>query len=526
MRSFTMFLLSSVVAGEVFAASPFVAKVVRTDAAGEGIGFVLTVSVPEGNHLYESSFRVEALPGAKILFTDKPVATRAKDPQTGETVGVFAEDIRMAGRLLPGADRNGISVAYQGCDEMQCFMPETHTFIWNVVAKNFSEVTEDSGPTVETVRDWLQGRRLVTAGGYLKAADFLTFLDKAEGKEQVQSAGLRGFLSDPLTFFRRYGMWLTLLLVLAGGVLLNLTPCVLPMIPINLAIIGAGSMAGGRKRGFLLGGAYGAGMAVAYGGLGWAVLKSGLFMGSIQSSPWFNGAIALLFVFLALSLFGVFSIELNRFAKPGKKGLRKGALAAFVAGAFSAILAGACVAPVVLAVLLLAGALVAEGHASAQLLPFVLGVGMALPWPFAGAGLSVLPKPGAWMERVKQVFAIVLILLGAYYGWVAVKGFGFGGKTAEVKTDSIRAGDYEAWLAKLVEADKVGKPVFVDCWATWCKNCAAMDATTFRDTRVKARLGGYFVIRVQAEKPDEPEAREMLDQLGVKGLPGYGVLLK
>ena len=88
-------------------------------------------------------------------------------------------------------------------------------------------------------------------------------------------------------------------------------------------------------------------------------------------------------------------------------------------GAVAALLAGACVAPVVIQVVLFSSDLYATGTKAALALPFLLGVGMAIPWPIAGAGIAALPKPGAWMVRIKQVFGVVILATAAYYGYEA-----------------------------------------------------------------------------------------------------------
>ena len=88
-------------------------------------------------------------------------------------------------------------------------------------------------------------------------------------------------------------------------------------------------------------------------------------------------------------------------------------------GAVAALLAGACVAPVVIQVVLFSSNLYATGTTIALALPFFLGIGMALPWPIAGAGLAALPKPGMWMVRVKQAFGVVILATAAYYGYEA-----------------------------------------------------------------------------------------------------------
>jgi thiol:disulfide interchange protein len=261
---------------------------------------------------------------------------------------------------------------------------------------------------------------------------------------------------------------------------------------------------------------------MVYGGLGWLILRLGLFFGAIQSNPWFNLVIGIVFIVLALALFDLLIIDFTRFMNPNTgEDHKKGLIAAFVAGVVSALLAGACVAPVVIAVLLLAGNLYAAGMSSAQFLPFVLGIGMALPWPFAGAGLSVLPSPGMWMMRVKQFFAVFMLLLAAYYLYIAGTGF-FGGK--EAREGSILAGDRDAWQAKVEEARASGKPIFLDFWATWCKNCSVMEKKTFKDEEVRKRLENYIVVKVQAEKPDKSPAKEMLQAFKVTGLPGFAVL--
>jgi thiol:disulfide interchange protein len=457
-----------------------------------------------------------------------PPPGKKPDPvDPGKQVSVYAHAFESVWRLAPRAAGVRLTVEYQGCDDKVCFMPETHVFRFDEKDGRFVEADGDGAAEAVSpgVPDnlWAKGFAVKTGGGYMGVDDFLAFLAQAEGGPQptgAEGAGLAGFLRDPVAFFHTRGMLLTLLLVLVGGVLLNLTPCVLPMIPINLAIIGAG--AGTRQRGFLLGTAYGAGMVLVYGGLGWAILRSGLFFGALQASPWFSLTVGVVFALLALALFDVFVLDIARLVAPQGGSPRQGVIAALSAGGLSALLAGACVAPVVLAVLLLAGSLYAGGAKSAQFLPFVLGLGMALPWPFAGAGLSVLPSPGLWMVRVKQAFGVFLVVLAAYYFHLAWVGFSPASQSA--REGSIAAGDRAAWEAKVAQARSEGKPVFVDFWATWCKNCSVMERTTFADTRVKARLAGYVVVKVQAEKPDQSPAKEMLAAFDVRGLPGFVVL--
>ena len=176
---------------------------------------------------------------------------------------------------------------------------------------------------------------------------------------------------------------------------------------------------GSRARRFLLGGAYGAAMALVYGILGLVVILTAGSFGTINASPWFNLAIAAIFVALALAMFDVFEIDFSRFSGAiGTDPSKRGSVAlAFVMGAVAALLAGACVAPVVIQVVLFSSSLYAAGTTLGLALPFFLGIGMAVPWPIAGAGLAALPKPGPWMVRVKQVMGVLILAMAAYYGY-------------------------------------------------------------------------------------------------------------
>jgi thiol:disulfide interchange protein len=358
---------------------------------------------------------------------------------------------------------------------------------------------------------------VATTGGYLPSAEFIGFVRDAE-----QGVRQKGLLEGK-------GPLAILLLVFLGGLALNLTPCVLPMIPINLAIIGAGAQAGSRTRGLLLGSAYGSAMAVVYGVLGVVVILTAGTFGTINASPWFNLAIAVVFVVLALAMFDVFEIDLSRFSSGvGPAGGRGRLAVAFTMGAVAALLAGACVAPVVIQVVLFATNLYASGNVLALALPFVLGLGMALPWPLAGAGIAALPKPGAWMVRVKQAFGVVILLTAAYYGYLAYTLFANRWVDASAVASSVEAKVKEGWHASLADglaaAEREGKPALIDLWATWCKNCLTMDTTTFADPQVKSVLDGYVKIKVQAEDPDEPATRAVMQHFKAVGLPTYAIV--
>jgi cytochrome c biogenesis protein CcdA len=353
-------------------------------------------------------------------------------------------------------------------------------------------------------------RVAASTGGYVSSGAFLEFLQTADrGAPQTHP-------------FDGQGPLLIGAAILLGGVLLNLTPCVLPMIPINLAIIGAGRTASSRRRGWLLGGAYGAAMAVVYGLLGGIIVATAGTFGVLNASSWFNAAIAVLFLVLGLAMFDVLTVDLSRWSgriRVGEKS-RGNVAVAFFMGGVAALLAGACVAPVVIQVVALSSRLYSGGSRLALALPLILGVGMGLPWPFAGAGLAALPKPGAWMVRVKQGLGVCILVTAAYYGSEAF--------TLARPHDADRTTAADGWHQSLDEglsaARREGKPVFLDVWATWCKNCAVMDATTFRDPKVRDALAGYVKVRFQADDLERPDVSALLDRLDSVGLPTYAVL--
>ena len=270
-------------------------------------------------------------------------------------------------------------------------------------------------------------------------------------------------------------------------------------------------------------------MAVVYGVLGLVVILTAGTFGTINSSPWFNAGIAVLFVVLGLAMFDVIMIDFSSFSSGFQAGQNRGTVVlAFTMGAVAALLAGACVAPVVIQVVLFSSNLYATGTKIALALPFCLGIGMAIPWPFAGAGLAALPKPGAWMVRVKQAFGVFILATAAYYGYEAYDIFSSRWVDASAVSSSVQEQLKAGWQASLAEgldvAQREQKPVLIDMWATWCKNCLTMDKTTLENAAVKSALAGYVKIKFQAEDPDQQPAKAVMQRFNAVGLPTYVIL--
>ena len=357
-------------------------------------------------------------------------------------------------------------------------------------------------------------RLLRRESGYMSPSQFLEFL-----REKKASSGFS---------FAGRSIIMMLLLALLGGLALNLTPCVLPLIPVNLAVIGAGSASGNSRSVRILRGVlYGAGIACTYGILGVVAVVTGSTFGELGSGWLFNLLAAAVFLVLGLAMFDVLHFDLSglqsRFRLPAAAGLG----GVFLMGCLSAVLAGACVAPVIAAALMEASRLAASGNYAGLLLPFLVGLGMALPWPFAAAGLSLLPRPGGWMKHVKHVLGGLILLLAVYCAVTAVSlltslyDAARNPVEASKKVDSFFPQINEA----LAESSRTGRPVLLYFGASWCKACRMMETMTFRDPEVEKALGEETIfVKIHAEQPDEPTTAELLRMFHVQGFPSYMIL--
>ena len=437
----------------------------------------VTFAIADGYYMYRERFRFAADPGSKVkLGTPQfPPGTRKKDEFFGE-VETYRKNLVIR---LPVEDAESplrLTITSQGCADVGvCYIPM------------------DSKATIQ-----LAGFNAPAPGTL--APPGVEFTTQASDFEIAR-------------LFESGGPLLVLASFLGFGLLLAFTPCVLPMVPILSGIIVGEGRNLGKMRALLLSIAYVLGMAVAYALAGVVAAWSGTMLASALQNAWVLGAFALVFVVLALSMFGVFELQLPGFlhhSLSSAHGRLAGGKLASVAGmgVLSAIIVSPCVAAP------LAGALlyisqtrdVALGGAAL----FAMALGMGIPLLVVGVSEgALLPKSGPWMVRVKQIFGALLLGVALWIVWPVLRPSG--GSTEFIRVASI---------AELEGKLKFpGKPVILDFYADWCVSCKEMEAFTFNDARVKPKLDAMLLLQVDVTA-NTAEHKALLQRFRLFGPPG------
>ncbi|WP_228711671.1 protein-disulfide reductase DsbD [Arcobacter arenosus] len=365
------------------------------------------------------------------------------------------------------------------------------------------------------------------------------------------------------------------------GLLLSLTPCVFPMIPILSSIIVKAGDSGTltASKGFFLSLVYVLSMAAAYTIAG---VLAGVFGANLQvalQNPYVLVAFSAIFVALAFSMFGFFKLELpqsiqNKINKTTDGKEKQGVLGIAIMGFLSALIVGPCVAPP------LAGALVYIGQTGDAFLGgaalFVMSMGMGIPLLLIGLGAGkYMPKPGGWMENVTKIFGIVmlgvavwmldrvldativmfmwaLLLIGAalylkvfehiiaklittvimIYGVLIFVGAVSGATNPLNPLDKFTSGVAISQNVEELSWSKVktneqinlavkasSKPVMLDFYADWCISCKELEAITFKDPRVIAKLKEFTLLKADVTENNEDD-KAMQKRFGVVGPPG------
>ena len=352
-----------------------------TARALDGQTIEVRFEIAKGYYLYRDKFRFSAAPLGVQLGA--PVLPKGKE-KVDENFGKVEVYYKEALIRLP-VERNSsgplpltLNITSQGCaDAGVCYPPQKQTLSLELPDLATTPATAPAVALIESAND-----------------------------ESGRIAQLLGN-SD---------LWLLAVSFFGFGLLLSLTPCVFPMIPILSGIIVGSGRAGhgvSHARGFALSLAYVLGMAITYAAAGVAAGLTGTLLSSGLQNPWVLGGFALVFVALSLSMFGFYELQMPIFlqSKVSEEAahIKGGSLPGVAAmGALSAIIVGPCVAAP------LAGALLYIGQTGDALLGgtalFCMALGMGVP--LLAVGLSagtLLPKSGPWMDAVKKAFGVVLL---------------------------------------------------------------------------------------------------------------------
>jgi thiol:disulfide interchange protein DsbD len=198
--------------------------------------------------------------------------------------------------------------------------------------------------------------------------------------------------------------------VFGAGVLMSFTPCAYPLLPVTVAVVAGANVRGGRGNGFVLSLVYVLGLALAYSALAAAAVLTGRVFGSLQNNPWIFLVTGNIILFFALVMFDVIPFPMFH-AGAGVQRPRS-LLAMFMMGAVSAFVVGPCTAPVLgtLLIYIASKQNLFFGMSLLFVFAFGLGASLILAGTFSGF-LSALPKSGAWMNGVKKVAGIVLVII-------------------------------------------------------------------------------------------------------------------
>ena len=522
----------------------------------------VSFDIAPGYYMYREAFRFAAS-GATLGPAALPQGKVKFDETFQKNVETYRDVVRIRIPVTQAASQFRLDVIGQGCaDQGLCYPPMP-----SAAEVRLSGFGGDGSVRLLAVAD---------TGG---AAGALAAPSSVAGPGTA-TAGEGARLDAVL---RSGHFWSAVGVFFLAGVLLSLTPCVLPMLPILSSIIVGERGSASRGRGFALALSYSLGMALVYTVLGVLAGLAGEGLSAALQNPWVLGAFAALLIVMALSMFGVYELRLpaawtTRLTQTSRR-LPGGRIAGvFGMGGVSALIVSPCVAAP------LAGALVYLSQTRDVALGgtalFSLAAGMSLPLLLLGASSGAwLPRGGAWMDGVKRFFGLLLLgvalwtvqpllpapaaLAGwgvlliaaalllrpfaraaeastwlrrsaatvlAAFGLMQLVGAASGGADplqplAHLASSAANSKETPAFtpIRNSGELDAAlrtaGRPVMLDFYADWCVSCKEMERYTFSDAAVRARMRGALLLKADVTR-NNLEDRELLRRFSLFGPPG------
>ena len=510
----------------------------------------VSFNIADGYYLYRHQFKF-TVNNATIVPVNLPEGEHHEDEFFG-VQQIFTGQLDFTIDIAQASDNANIIIRYQGCAEKGLCYPPT---------KKTLDLTE----VIKT-----------TSANDAVLSALSTNSTGNSSTETETSSSEQHQLADML---KSDSVWLTLAAFFVGGLLLSFTPCVFPMYPILTGIIVGQGDKLSTKKAFTLSFFYVQGMAVTYTILGIVVAIAGAQFQAMFQHPVVLIALSVLFIFLALSMFGVFNLalpsswqnKLNQVSSSQKGGSYVGVL---VMGAISGLVASPCTtAP-------LTGALLYISQSGDILLGasalYALSLGMGLPLLILGSsGGKLLPKAGNWMNVIKNIFGllllavpifllerflpllvidvmwIVLVLATAGYFYTvnqdSAKTFGFGLRsiiiflifflgankayqlvypTTQISVSQQAQQHGFEHVKNLTEmnqaiakANAEGKTVMVDLYADWCVACKEFEEYTFFEANVQSALADSVLLQIDLTDTGSTDSVELMSHFEIFGLP-------